>query len=343
MTGPAPSAPDRLVAREPSTDEGLVPRSGTRAAAERPLSPASTYEDPAVRPASLEGFGKRLETIHGSSLSVAFRIASEISKALAPRAWGLFLRLGDDAVFRYASGAGFKLPPSGGMSIDQAMIDAWPISHRAGGSSLDALRLGLASATASGFRSLDALRFGDRALYLSDRPIEPRPSGTLEAAFAALGARLDPGLGRVLGMPERLRCSAAELGRDLSRKMRMMGASHLVLASFDASGIRKAMKRDFDAEPDAFMSLVDRVASSLLSETGGACVSPDSRLAVYMLTRSPPDPELLAAQFATSLSRALGGFDRSELPILGFLSVRSDEQGLEGYIETFLGSMKPRP
>ncbi|MBP7096103.1 MAG: hypothetical protein KBC36_08445 [Spirochaetia bacterium] len=103
------------------------------------------------------------------------------------------------------------------------------------------------------------------------------------------------------------------------------------------------MKRDFDAEPDAFMSLVDRVASSLLSETGGACVSPDSRLAVYMLTRSPPDPELLAAQFATSLSRALGGFDRSELPILGFLSVRSDEQGLEGYIETFLGSMKPRP
>lgn len=316
----------------------MTPREATRQG--KPAAPAI---DPPVRSASLEGFGARLEALHGSSLWVAFSLAREISTAITPRQWGLFLRLGDDPVFHNVSGIGFGLPAGGGLALPRDLIETWPISHRVEESSIEVMKRSLATADTLRSNTFDALRFGDRSLFLSDRPIEPRPSGTLEAAFAAFGARLDPLLGRFVGKPERPSCSAAELGNDLSRKMRRLGASHIVLASFDITGVRESMTRDSFADPASFISLVARVASSLLAETGGACASSGPRLTVYILTRSPPDPELLAAQFATSLSRAMGGFDRTDLPILGFHSVRSDERGFEGTLEAFLSTPQPRP
>lgn len=343
MTDPARKAPDPRNERSAPSDGRGVPRERPPVDPTALRKPVAREADQSVSAASLEGFGTRIESIHGSSSWVAFKTANEISKALAPRQWGLFLRLGEDPVFRYASGGGFQLPARGDAAIPRDLIDAWPIAHRVAGPTLDALKMNLTLAGATGFKSLDALRFGDRCLFLSDRPIEPRPSGTLEAAFAALGSRLDPTMARVVGKHQPIPCAATELGKDLARTMRMMGATHMVLASFEVSGIRDAMAREYGAEPGFFMSLVARVASSLLAETGRACVLPDSGLTVYVLTRSPPDPELLAAQFASSLSRAVGGFEKTELPILGFHSVHSDkQQGLDASIAAFLGSLKSR-
>ncbi len=348
MTEPAPTAPARHDSKSSYPDNRGFTESETQPDRTVPRSqPAlqkqARAEEPSIQAVSLEGFGKRMEAIHGSSLWVAFKTAREISIALSPREWGLFLRLGDDTDFRYASGTGFKLPAGGGSSLAQDLVAAWPIAHRVAGTSLDALKRQLSLSDAPRCVSLDVLRFGDRSLFLSERRIEPRPSGTLEAAFAALGARLDPTLGRVIGKSDHIPCSPEKFAAGLSRKTRMLRAAHIVFASFEASRIRDSMAKEFGAEPASFMSLVSRVAASLLSETGGACAMPDSRLVIYVLTHSPPDPELLASQFATSLSRAVGGFERTDLPILRYHSVHSDEQGLGAIIESFLGSPKSRP
>jgi hypothetical protein len=117
----------------------------------------------------------------------------------------------------------------------------------------------------------------------------------------------------------------------------------VVLAAFDASRVRASLEREFKVDAAAFLSTLARLASALLSETGGACVSQDSKLLIHVLTHTPPDPELLAAQFATSLSRAVGGFGRAELPVLRFLVIHAGDQEIERSVASFLAPFKIRP
>ncbi|MBN1243212.1 MAG: hypothetical protein JXA15_10970 [Spirochaetales bacterium] len=293
--------------------------------------------------ATLEGFGKRLDAIQGSSVWVALKAAREFAIHLSSRRWALFLRTGEDPDFRYVSGAGFDLRGNGAAAIPGATIEPWPIAHRVEAQELETLVRAAPALSAAGLGLMEALRLGSRAVFLAERPIEPRPSGSLETALASFGSRLDPTLARITGPGGPKPCASAEAASGLIRRMRTAKASHAVLAAFDATAIRSLMEKDLSVEPATYLSVMGRLASALLSETGGACVSEDSRLVIHVLTRTPPDPELLASQFATSLSRALGGFGKADLPILRFLVIHAEERDIERSVEGFLAPFKIVP